>query len=57
MGQDDDADCVEHVWQLTEVTLSMPGASMTSTCVRCGAERVEPAQGIPGRRPPVEYPL
>lgn len=46
---DDDADCVEHVWDLAEVDLSLDGAEMASRCVRCGAVSYEPSQA--GNRP------
>ncbi|MCZ4497909.1 MAG: hypothetical protein JWQ74_462 [Marmoricola sp.] len=38
MGLDDDEDCVEHVWALTELDLSVErGAQQAKHCVRCPA--------------------
>lgn len=37
MGADDDTDCVEHLWGLSELVLTMNGAEMISTCLRCEA--------------------
>ncbi|GAB2762497.1 hypothetical protein [Nocardioides pakistanensis] len=51
MGMDDDADCVEHVWGLAELHLTLRGAEMVSTCERCGAVSYEPSQAA--RRPPL----
>jgi hypothetical protein len=44
MGADDDADCVEHIWVLGEVSVSGRGADTASTCARCGVPRYEPGQ-------------
>ena len=46
MGADDDADCVEHVWRLTEVTLATDGSHTAYVCVRCAATTVVPPGGI-----------
>lgn len=43
MSLDDDADCVEHVWGLAELVLSLKGAETVSTCVRCGAVSYAPS--------------
>jgi hypothetical protein len=54
MGSDDDADCVEHVWVLTEVNLSAGGADQVHTCGRCGTPRYQPGQAaLVDRRPPL----
>jgi hypothetical protein len=54
MGVDDDADCVEHVWELAEVNLSAAGADRASICSRCGTPRYEPGQAaLVDRRPPL----
>ena len=37
VGQDDDADCVEHIWHLQGVTFAMDGATEDYECARCGA--------------------
>lgn len=43
MGADDDADCVEHVWVLAGLHLSIErGAEQTKRCERCGAVTYEP---------------
>lgn len=43
VGLDDDAECVDHVWQLEELHLTLDGAAMASTCARCGAVSYEPS--------------
>lgn len=48
---DDDADCVEHDWQLEELHLTLDGAAMGLRCARCGAISYEPSQS--GDRPPL----
>lgn len=36
MGADDDTDCVEHVWVLAELRLSVDaGAEQGKVCARC----------------------
>lgn len=43
MAEDDDADCVEHVWQLAGVAL-IPGQGATDyVCTRCAATLYVPA--------------
>lgn len=38
MGRDDDGDCVEHVWVLKGLHLSLErGAEQEKVCERCGA--------------------
>lgn len=37
MGQDDDADCVEHVWRLTEALFKSDGGYASYSCERCDA--------------------
>lgn len=49
---DDDADCVEHVFELTEVVIGR-GADLVDTCTRCGAVSVEPSQATDRARPPL----
>jgi hypothetical protein len=52
---DDDADCVEHVWVLTELHLSIRhGGDMAERCERCDAIRYaqDPVRTDP-RRPPL----
>jgi hypothetical protein len=44
MGQDDDADCIEHVWVLRGATLGMDGATCDYICGRCGIPMVTPPQ-------------
>lgn len=53
MGADDDADCVEHVWELRELGLRRRRMDVTSVCARCGAVRYEPAQATDRARPPL----
>lgn len=43
MGVDDDADCVEHVWELGELNLTLDGADQGLVCTRCGAVTLEGA--------------
>jgi hypothetical protein len=40
MSDDDDADCVEHVWRFEGATLGREGASADYVCLRCGAVSV-----------------
>lgn len=40
MGRDDDADCVEHVWELRGVTFADDGATEDYACARCPAVMV-----------------
>lgn len=51
MSADDDADCVEHVWLMQGVTLTMAGSQIDSECTRCGALMVETGADLTGRRP------
>jgi uncharacterized protein YcbX len=37
VGADDDADCVEHVYDLDEIHLGGAGADVVKSCTRCGA--------------------
>lgn len=54
MSADDDADCVEHVWELTDVVIGRRGADQASVCLRCGAPRYEPGQAaLRDTRPPL----
>jgi hypothetical protein len=40
VGVDDDADCVEHVWELQGIHLSLVrGVEQEEACVRCGTAR------------------
>lgn len=39
MGADDDADCVEHVWVLAELHLTLIHTGAAQNCSRCGAIR------------------
>lgn len=41
MGDDDDASCVEHVWELQQVIADETGARLVHECVRCGAVEYE----------------
>lgn len=52
---DDDTDCVEHVWGLEELNLTLDGAEMVSVCVRCGAPSYQPnvTDREGDRRPPL----
>ena len=34
---DDDADCVEHVWAIAGIRLSLGEAATDQRCTRCGA--------------------
>jgi hypothetical protein len=43
MGADDDADCVEHIWVLDELHLSLDGAAQGLVCTRCAAVTFEGA--------------
>lgn len=50
MGADDDATCVEHVWELDEVNLSLRGAETAWRCTRCQAVSYSaPASSDPTR--------
>jgi hypothetical protein len=52
MGADDDGDCVEHVWQLDELHLSIArGAELTESCVRCPAVRYRTDEARKNRPP------
>lgn len=53
MGADDDADCVEHVWELTEIGLHRRALDMGFECGRCGTPRYEPGQAARAARPPL----
>jgi hypothetical protein len=44
VGQDDDADCIEHIWVLRGVTLAADGATADYECERCPAVMVTPPQ-------------
>jgi hypothetical protein len=37
VSDDDDADCVEHVWHLVGATFGDRGSDSEYKCVRCGA--------------------
>lgn len=50
---DDDADCTEHVFELTEVIVGR-GAEMVDTCTRCGAVSYEPSQATDRTRPALD---
>lgn len=57
MGDDDDADCLEHVWQLTHLHLSLArGAEQGKVCTRCGAVTYEPDRLRTGPRPSLSDP-
>lgn len=49
MGQDDDQDCIEHVWLFEGATLAMDEHStvLTYTCRRCGATAVREPAAVP----------
>jgi hypothetical protein len=51
MGADDDRDCVEHLWVLQGVTLTMAGAQADYECSRCGAVSVVTGDQMTGRVP------
>lgn len=54
MSADDDLDCVEHVWGLTEAILTSRGAEKVKSCDRCEAIAYEPGQAAElDRRPPL----
>ncbi|WP_435744923.1 hypothetical protein [Nocardioides sp. SYSU DS0663] len=53
MGADNDADCVEHVWVLTEIGMNGRALDTTSECGRCGTPRYEPGQAARDARPPL----
>lgn len=46
LGADDDADCVEHLWQMQGVTLADDGAHTDYECLRCGASLVIAPGGV-----------
>lgn len=46
---DDDADCVEHVWGLAEVSLGVGTGALTKRCLRCAAVAYEDLTPEPGR--------
>ena len=52
MGADDDADCVEHVWELRQLHLTLDHAGQAYECSRCGAVRYDDAQDA--ARPPLD---
>lgn len=37
LGQDDDLDCVEHLWRLVDAAFEPDGAHTSYECERCGA--------------------
>lgn len=49
MAADDDVDCVEHVWQLSGVTLARDGAHEDYRCTRCPAVMVVGPDELAGR--------
>ncbi len=51
MGDDDDRDCVEHIWVLQGITLYMAGAQADYVCSRCGAVSVQTGDQLTGRKP------
>lgn len=56
MGLDDDTDCVEHDWVLTEANLTSKGADAAEVCGRCGAVRYRPGQAaVRDTRPPLDF--
>lgn len=46
MGQDDDRDCVEHVWRLRNVAFEDDGAHTTYRCDTCAALLPVPPFGV-----------
>ena len=50
---DDDADCVEHVFELVELHLTVGGTQETRVCTRCGAPAVVTDQEARAARPPL----
>ncbi|MCL8026322.1 hypothetical protein [Nocardioides bruguierae] len=54
MGLDDDADCVEHVWELSELRPTLRGMERVKVCGRCDAVAVQPGQAaLRDTRPPL----
>lgn len=52
MGSDDDSDCLEHLWVLDGLHLSMGrGAERTEHCARCPAVRYVPDLARKNRPP------
>ena len=45
MSADDDSDCIEHVWVLSEVVCTFRGTEEVHTCRRCGALRYREGSG------------
>lgn len=43
VGADDDGDCVEHIWELDELHLTLDGADQWLVCTRCGTVTLEGA--------------
>ena len=54
MGLDDRDEggdgCLEHVWQMTGVTLARDGSHVEHVCSRCGLPMVETPQDLRGER-------
>lgn len=46
MGQDDDQDCVEHVWRLVDVAFERDGSHTTYKCQRCDGLLPVPPGGV-----------
>jgi hypothetical protein len=55
VGVDDDGDCGEHVWVLTELHLTLDHAGQAHACTSCGAIRYDDAQEA--ARPALGRPL
>lgn len=46
LGQDDDEDCVEHVWRLRGVMFEDDGSHTVYRCIRCPALLPVPPGGM-----------
>ena len=49
VSNDDDHDCVEHVWQMAGMSTAADGTHIDYQCVRCGAVMLEGPDELAGR--------
>lgn len=49
MSDDDDADCVEHLWVMTGATFAADGAHLEHACSRCGTVMVVGPDELTGK--------
>lgn len=46
MSDDDDEDCIEHLWRLTGFVLDLGGSTVEYRCERCGTVLLVPPGGV-----------